>query len=125
MMSDREKSCAERVRGERDSFVEWMRDLIERIDSDDDEVRDEAYEELMEAPLSVEVEHRVKVVFSTGGPHTEVEIDPGRGTYTFRLMDWWDGATAPLTDEEAKRAIDMLLLDDVEYFIESYHEGRR
>jgi len=127
-MSDRQKSCAERVRDERDSFVEWMKELVERMDSDDEDVREEAMQELYEAPLSIEVEHRIRVVFSTGGPHTEVEVDPGRGTYTFRLMDWWDGATAPLDDEEAQRAINALLLDDPEYFVElhteAYADGR-
>lgn len=70
---------------------------------------DAAREALEEYGLSVDVETTrvLRWVFSTGGPHDEIEMAVDRGAWswdieqaTFVFQDWFDGARKPLTGDE-------------------------
>jgi hypothetical protein len=121
-MTVKEQTCAERVEEACGSLEDDLVEIMERVTSRRSDVADEAMTELYEYPLSIEVETRIKIVFSTGGPHTEVEWDHHRGNMIFRLIDWWDSASCRFDNEEAKRAIEFLVGDDPDYFVEQYLE---
>jgi len=97
-MSERDRTCAERVQANHDSRAEYLRELFERIDND---TPGEDYEypqdELHEFPLHVEVKRVLRIDLSTGGPadYVTVEIDEdGRLTSdpVYHFADWWDHA---------------------------------
>lgn len=65
---------------------------------------EQAYDRLNELPLSVEVEHVVRIVLSTGGPHDEIRAYV-RGGEMFRaeyaFQDWYEGATLPVLEVDS------------------------
>jgi hypothetical protein len=105
MTSTRDKSCEERIAGELQSRLQSIGDLFDKTDSDDDEVREEAIEELDTYPLSVGIEYVVTVLISTGGPADWFEATVGGGEITrieYVYQDWFDSARRVLdfgTDE--------------------------
>ena len=100
----RNKSCAERIEAQRDGRLEDWRELFALEASDDDEKREEAFQQLDEYPLSVELRRTVRIDLSTGGPGDWLEVqldhdgDPGRIEYHFN--DWFDHAAVTLEGED-------------------------
>ena len=106
-MSDRERTCAQRIRQQLADREGMYADLWRRLDSPDalDADTDAVYQEL--EPLGLEVRPVVSGQLSWGGPADWLEIelqnddehDLRRVTYHF--ADWFDHAERDVTEQDA------------------------
>lgn len=105
MTTDRNQSCEARIAEHLAGRDEMIAELGARRDHDDDEVRDEAMEELWELPLSVETTMTVRVLLSTGGPadglNVELDRDGNVSRVVYWFADWFDYAETVVTDENS------------------------
>lgn len=87
-----------------DSFLEHAGDVYTRLQSRDDDVRDEAYEETWEWPLAIDVVRTVVIVLSTGGPGTQLELRMDKDGYIlggkFVYLPWFDRAEFDLSPDQ-------------------------
>lgn len=126
-MSERDRSCEERIGGELENRVADISALLAIADEkatpeqleefasdrglEPDEVDDEViYEAMSELPLAVGKRELWTVLLSTGGPHDEFEVTYDRESdeveridYVFK--DWFDGARRTL-DSQATEAVE-------------------
>lgn len=99
-MSDRQQSCAERVASQLASRAEDIQRLLKTIntahETNDDDLLEEAEDELYNLPLAV-TEYRVwRIDLSTGGPADWIEVhvrDGEVGRIEFHFADWFDHAS--------------------------------
>lgn len=110
-MSDREKTCEERIAGQLARRLEAMHSYVEPHDEGDkcqwcdgEHSDDEHYDRHAEYLLSIESYRTVRIDLSTGGPGDwfEVQLDsdnePRRIEYHFN--DWFDHAARTLDGDE-------------------------
>ena len=96
-----DKKCVEVIDDHMKSREEYLNELYEKRDSEDTEVSDEAFDELLDFGLSVETKKVLKYTFSTGGPADWIEVIysvNGRGysdveSVTYHFADWFDHAS--------------------------------
>ena len=106
-MSNRDPSCAQRIRQELADREATYADLWRRLDTLDatDDDRDAADAELI--PLGLEVRPVVSVQLSWGGPadwlEIELENDGGHDIrrVTYHFADWFDHAERDVTGQDA------------------------
>lgn len=100
MSEERNASCEERIDRELKERLEELRELFANDD----------YETLSELPLSVEVERKVRIVLSTGGPHDEfvatLHEDGTVSDVEYVFMDWFDGARRSVRDPVGEQFMD-------------------
>jgi len=99
-MSD--KSCEERIDDQLRGRLEDFNRIL--VDSGDDDKYDEAMDEWLEYPLSVEGKRFIRVELSTGGPGDWLDVHyDGGGLITrieYYFNDWFDGASVVLVGED-------------------------
>jgi hypothetical protein len=95
-----DKTCEERIGEQLQDRLDDLRGLFRRED----------YDEISEYPLSVEIERKVRIVLSTGGPHDEfvatLHDDGSISDVEYVFMDWFDGARTRVNDPIAEQFID-------------------
>jgi hypothetical protein len=107
-MSDREQSCEERIEANLRQTVE---DLSEKLDAvqqahkaDDEEGVEEAEQAIYETPIGISRLMTWKVELSWGGPQDYITIltdeDGDVVSATYHFLDWFDGATRPITGKD-------------------------
>jgi hypothetical protein len=113
----RDATCEERIEEHLASRLEDMRDIMQRMDHEDEDIREDAYNAQNELPLSIDVKRTVIVQLSTGGPGDQFEIDvDDEGNVVrirYRFIDWFDGAERTLSGDEA---------EDAEAFLDTFVE---
>ena len=104
MNDTKQPTCEGRIDSELESRVADMKDIRARQNSDDNEVSEEAHEEHNEWPLSVDLKRIVTIQVSWGGPsdefRCEVDDDGKIEAIEYRFMNWFDGASREVTDDE-------------------------
>lgn len=96
-MMTTDRTCADRLPEHMQSRADHLADLFSRADDYmDEEVSEEARDEMWELPLSVETVRTIKVLLSTGGPADgltiELDTDGNVSTVRYWFADWFDHA---------------------------------
>lgn len=102
-MTMAEKTAREQIATELAGRMDDFRDILKRMESDDDEIREEASEEAYEYPLGVSTSGVVRIDLSTGGPGDWIEVmltgeDVQRIEYHF--APWFDHASITLEGDD-------------------------
>lgn len=87
------------------SWLESIREMIARLESDDDDAQEAAREEIQQSALSVQVrggwrslgeestDDEYEILLTTGGPALRIVGDLDRGDVTSAALEWQDWGT--------------------------------
>lgn len=103
------ESCDDRILAELASREASIASLQELASSENQDVSEEAYEELANFALEVSTTITLKVLISTGGPadYLTADIDKGKYGYervsniTYHFADWFDHASVTVADDSS------------------------
>jgi len=104
MQDTRDKTCAERIENQMRGRKEQFEELFARADSENDDEREQAQDEIYELPLAVSTIKVWRIDLSTGGPgdwlevHVDSDGDATRVEYHFN--DWFDHASMVLDGDD-------------------------
>ena len=91
-------TCSERITDQLQSMNETLEELYDNINQHEDiDLNEEAMEEYINLPLSIDRFKVIKVLFSTGGPADwiEIKVDEDDGEVIdvdYHFSDWFDHA---------------------------------
>jgi hypothetical protein len=93
--TEQRKTCADLIASELADREQYLANLYEEMNSDEQETSDRASEEVQEMAYGIQVYSVAKVIWSGGGPADWIEItfnkyDLIKVEYIYQ--DWYDGA---------------------------------
>ena len=103
-MTTKEATCSERISSQLANEEEALKEIYIKLDSGDDDLLDEAQEELYSYALGIDERQETVITLSWGGPASYLEVChrcTDIYTLTYRFSDWFDTATEQITDEES------------------------
>ena len=121
----KQESCADRIDANYQSRMDDLRALVDALQSDDDDKRENASEEFYSFPLGVDyveggTEYNpdggyIRYQMSWGGPSDEFRfyVDAGRKCYAieYAFTDGYDGATLDITGDDREFLMEHLFND--------------
>lgn len=103
-----DKTCSERLPSHLSNRLSRLSELFIQVETPDEEISDQAHDEIANLPLSIEKMEVIKILLSTGGPadwfefHVDREASYGRQItrIEYHFQDWFDHASIVLDGED-------------------------